>query len=94
MTSAVDAYGESIGLAFQIVDDILDVEGASAESRQDRRQGCGCRQADLSRRSTASQNRGGWPLRASSARSTSLERAGLGGQLRGDRALDCRPAPH
>jgi len=29
MTSAVDAYGESIGLAFQIVDDILDVEGES-----------------------------------------------------------------
>jgi geranylgeranyl diphosphate synthase, type II len=31
MTAAVDAYGESIGLAFQIVDDILDVEGASAD---------------------------------------------------------------
>ena len=31
MTSAVDAYGESIGLAFQIVDDILDVEGESAD---------------------------------------------------------------
>jgi geranylgeranyl diphosphate synthase type II len=29
--AAVDAYGESIGLAFQIVDDILDVEGASAD---------------------------------------------------------------
>jgi farnesyl diphosphate synthase len=28
---AVDAYGEAIGLAFQIVDDILDVEGASAD---------------------------------------------------------------
>jgi len=28
--TAVDAYGESIGLAFQIVDDILDVEGESA----------------------------------------------------------------
>jgi geranylgeranyl diphosphate synthase type II len=31
MARAVDAYGESIGLAFQIVDDILDVEGASAD---------------------------------------------------------------
>jgi geranylgeranyl pyrophosphate synthase len=31
LTTAVDAYGESIGLAFQIVDDILDVEGASAD---------------------------------------------------------------
>ena len=48
MTSAVDAYGESIGLAFQIVDDILDVEGESADARQDSRQGCGCREAHLS----------------------------------------------
>jgi len=31
MADAVSAYGVSIGLAFQIVDDILDVEGASAE---------------------------------------------------------------
>ena len=29
--SAVSGYGEQIGLAFQIVDDILDVEGASAD---------------------------------------------------------------
>jgi geranylgeranyl diphosphate synthase, type II len=29
--SAIDAYGQALGLAFQIVDDILDVEGASAE---------------------------------------------------------------
>jgi geranylgeranyl diphosphate synthase type II len=28
---AIDAYGEALGLAFQIVDDILDVEGASAD---------------------------------------------------------------
>ena len=28
---AVARYGEELGLAFQIVDDILDVEGASAE---------------------------------------------------------------
>jgi geranylgeranyl diphosphate synthase type II len=31
LAAAVDAYGERIGLAFQIVDDILDVEGASAD---------------------------------------------------------------
>ena len=31
MTDAVSAYGVSVGLAFQIVDDILDVEGASAD---------------------------------------------------------------
>ena len=30
--AAIDAYGEALGLAFQIVDDILDVEGASADS--------------------------------------------------------------
>jgi geranylgeranyl pyrophosphate synthase len=29
--AAIDAYAEALGLAFQIVDDILDVEGASAE---------------------------------------------------------------
>jgi len=28
--SAIEAYGEALGLAFQIVDDILDVEGESA----------------------------------------------------------------
>jgi geranylgeranyl diphosphate synthase type II len=31
MTAAVDGYGEAIGLAFQIVDDILDVEAPSAD---------------------------------------------------------------
>jgi geranylgeranyl diphosphate synthase, type II len=31
LLEAVDEYGEAIGLAFQIVDDILDVEGASAD---------------------------------------------------------------
>ncbi|HET7216568.1 MAG TPA: farnesyl diphosphate synthase [Vicinamibacterales bacterium] len=29
--AAIDAYGETLGLAFQIVDDILDVEGASTD---------------------------------------------------------------
>jgi geranylgeranyl diphosphate synthase type II len=31
LVGAIEAYGESIGLAFQIVDDILDVEGASID---------------------------------------------------------------
>ncbi len=31
LVDAVDVYGSQFGLAFQIVDDILDVEGASAE---------------------------------------------------------------
>lgn len=30
LTAAMDQYGQEIGLAFQIVDDILDVEGAAA----------------------------------------------------------------
>src|SRR4051794_11671208 len=29
--TAIDGYGDALGLAFQIVDDILDVEGASAD---------------------------------------------------------------
>ena len=31
LRAAIDAYAEALGLGFQIVDDILDVEGASAE---------------------------------------------------------------
>ena len=31
LIEAIDQYGESLGLAFQIVDDILDVEGASTD---------------------------------------------------------------
>ena len=31
LLGAIDAYGAQLGLAFQIVDDILDVEGASAD---------------------------------------------------------------
>ena len=31
LIGAIDVYGSQLGLAFQIVDDILDVEGASAE---------------------------------------------------------------
>jgi geranylgeranyl pyrophosphate synthase len=31
LLAAIDAYATELGLAFQIVDDILDVEGASAD---------------------------------------------------------------
>ena len=46
---AIRRYGAALGLAFQIVDDILDVEGATRRSRQDGGQGRGGRQAHLPR---------------------------------------------
>ncbi len=38
------AYGRDLGAAFQIADDLLDAEGTTEETRQDRRQGRGRRQ--------------------------------------------------
>ena len=46
--AAIDAAAAEFGLAFQIVDDILDVEGASAELGKTRGQGRRGRQAHLS----------------------------------------------
>ena len=46
--AALDQYGTEIGLAFQIVDDILDEEGIGGVARQDRGQGSRGRQADVS----------------------------------------------
>jgi geranylgeranyl diphosphate synthase type II len=46
--SAIDEYARHLGLAFQIVDDMLDVSGASSE-KEDRRQGRRGGQADLPR---------------------------------------------
>ena len=45
---AVEEYGRQLGLAFQIVDDILDVEGERSSARQDRGQGRPSGQADIS----------------------------------------------
>ncbi|MFQ9126697.1 MAG: polyprenyl synthetase family protein [Butyricicoccaceae bacterium] len=38
------AYGEKLGLAFQIEDDILDIEGDAANARKIHRQGRGKRE--------------------------------------------------
>ena len=46
---AVDRYGAAIGQAFQIADDLLDVEGEHRNARQGRRQGCRRRQGDAGR---------------------------------------------
>ena len=47
--SALSCYGEHIGLAFQIVDDVLDVEQSSADAGQNGRQGRTTAQDHLSR---------------------------------------------
>ena len=36
LIAAIDRYAAEVGLAFQIVDDILDVEGGAGGARQDR----------------------------------------------------------
>ena len=46
-------YGDAIGLAFQVVDDILDVDRRLGDARQDRRQGRDAQQADLCDRCSA-----------------------------------------
>ena len=43
------AYGRDLGAAFQIADDLLDVEGTHGGDRQDGRQGCRRRQGDHGR---------------------------------------------
>jgi hypothetical protein len=47
LAAALDNYGSAIGLAFQIQDDILDVEGENRRAGQARAGGRGARQAEL-----------------------------------------------
>ena len=65
MEAAVGAWASEVGLAFQIVDDVLDVEGAAAETGQDRRARTPPRASPPTRRSSGSPARRPWPPRRS-----------------------------
>ncbi len=93
LAEAIGRYGVEIGLAFQIVDDILDVEGASAELGQDRRQGCGRRQADVSGALRPRRPRGGLRPTASMRAIDALRARGPRRAAAGDRPLGRRPNP-
>ena len=74
---AIDRYAAELGLAFQIVDDILDVEGDAGDARQDRRQGRRRRASRPIRRCSASSARARSPPTASQRAHAALDDAGL-----------------
>ncbi len=85
----LDRYAQALGLAFQIRDDILDVEGDDAQLGQDRRQGPGAGQEHLSRAA----GNGGLAGAAAGTGGRDAGGAGAAGRRRGRLARPRRVRP-